>query len=413
MAELSNITAKITDLIPDTLEQLPQEGRLQALTAARKLVQQLEKPNETIRRWACEIQPQQMSIRVAIDLKLFHIISQQEKAISAAELAAQSNAEELLIIRLMRALTSIGFATEAGAFSYQPTTLTKSMTVPALEALYMIVYEDSGQINPRLHEYFKVKGYKCPTEYQNSAFQWVHSTPLGYFEWLHQRPALAESLNVAMTGVRGLAKYWADWYPVNERLINGFGAGPEDTLLVDIGGGKGHDVEAFLERFPSSAGHLVLQDLPEVVDTIPSTLQPGITVQAHDFFQLQPVKGARVYFTHFVFHDWPDSKASEILLRLKEAMRPGYSKLLLNESILPDQNCSPYYAAMDINMMCILAGIERSRTQWTGLIESAGLYIERIWNSPEAGNEEGIIEVVLRESETKSHPHPISQRPNL
>jgi len=124
--------------------------------------------------------------------------------------------------------------------------------------------------------------------------------------------------------------------------------------------------------------------------------------------------GARVYFTHFVFHDWPDSKASEILLRLKEAMRPGYSKLLLNESILPDQNCSPYYAAMDINMMCILAGIERSRTQWTGLIESAGLHIERIWNSPEAGNEEGIIEVVLQEaSETKSHSHPISQRPNL
>jgi len=397
MADSSNLAAEITAILPASLKSVPEADRLQALAAARKLVLRLEKPNEVIKRWACEIQPQRMCIRVAIDLKLFHIISKKGEDISAAELATQSNSEELLIIRLMRALTSIGFAAEAGEFIYRPTQLTKTMTIPTLEALYTIVYGDSGQINPRLHEYFQAKGYKCPTDYQDGAFQWIHSTSLGYFDWLNEHPVLAESLNVAMSGIRGLAKHWADWYPVQERLLDGFQQDSEDVLLVDVGGGKGHDVEAFLQRFPISSGRLVLQDLSRVLDTVSSTLDPGITAQAHDFFKPQTVKGARVYFTHYVLHDWPDNKAREILLMLKAAMRPGYSKLLLNESILPDKNCPPYYAATDINMMCILAGIKRSRKQWTELVDSVGLRIERIWDSPEMNNEEGVIEIVLVE----------------
>jgi hypothetical protein len=49
-------------------------------------------------------------------------------------------------------------------------------------------------------------------------------------------------------------------------------------------------------------------------------------------------------------------------------MTKGYSKLFINDIILPDVNCSLFQAGFDINMMAMHAGIERSRNQWTTLL---------------------------------------------
>lgn len=75
-------------------------------------------------------------------------------------------------------------------------------------------------------------------------------------------------------------------------------------------------------------------------------------------------------------------------------MKRGYSRLLLNETILPEINCPLWDAVGDLNMMCILGGVKRSRGQWNDLIESAGLKVEKIWTSEEEDQMDGIIEVV-------------------
>ena len=106
--------------------------------------------------------------------------------------------------------------------------------------------------------------------------------------------------------------------------------------------------------------------------------------------------GARAYYTHFVLHDWPDEKCRVILRELMSAMKPGYSKLILNESILPDMNCSPWFATNDINMMAILAGMTRSRSQYVELVESVGLEVVKVWRSPDSEDAEGVIEAVLK-----------------
>lgn len=77
---------------------------------------------------------------------------------------------------------------------------------------------------------------------------------------------------------------------------------------------------------------------------------------------------------------------------------PGYSKVLLNESVLPDSNCPSFFAAGDINMMSVLSGMKRTRQQWIELLQSVGLEILRIWNSPIEGDEEGVIEAMLKET---------------
>ena len=103
--------------------------------------------------------------------------------------------------------------------------------------------------------------------------------------------------------------------------------------------------------------------------------------------------GARAYYLSNVLHDWPDDKCQLILSNLASAMTPGYSKILLNELVLPDQGCSLVAAQIDINMMANLAATERSEWQWRDLVDSVGLKIEKIWTDvPEAGS---IIELNL------------------
>jgi hypothetical protein len=75
-------------------------------------------------------------------------------------------------------------------------------------------------------------------------------------------------------------------------------------------------------------------------------------------------------------------------------MTKGYSKLFINDIILPDVNCSLFQAGFDINMVAMHAGIERSRAQWTTLLEKAGFEVLRFWLPP--GDGEGIVEAVLR-----------------
>ena len=77
-------------------------------------------------------------------------------------------------------------------------------------------------------------------------------------------------------------------------------------------------------------------------------------------------------------------------------MKPGYSKLILNESILPDTNCPSWFATNDINMMAILAGLQRSRSQWVELVESVGLEVVKVWSSPDGEDAEGIIQAMLK-----------------
>ena len=77
------------------------------------------------------------------------------------------------------------------------------------------------------------------------------------------------------------------------------------------------------------------------------------------------------------------------------AMKPGYSKILLNKPVLPDMDCPSFLAAGDINMMSIMGGMKRMEGQWEELLRSVDLHVVKIWKSPNPRNEEAVIEAVL------------------
>ncbi|KAL8936525.1 MAG: hypothetical protein Q9216_004888 [Gyalolechia sp. 2 TL-2023] len=233
--------------------------------------------------------------------------------------------------------------------------------------------------------------YRNPVNTTDGPFQHAFQTNLKMWEYISERPPRLNAFNTFMEGQREGRTPWFHHFPVQESL--GDVSSNEDTaLIVDVGGGRGHDMEAFKSAFPEQQGKLIVQDLPATIDDI-KRLVPGVEAMKHDFFTQQPVKGAKAYYLRNIFHDWPDSNARVILQHTAEAMKKGYSRLLINEWVLSDMNSSLLPAVMDINMMCLFAGTERTRSQWDALLSSAGLKIVKLWGPGQES--ESLIEAVL------------------
>ena len=98
-----------------------------------------------------------------------------------------------------------------------------------------------------------------------------------------------------MSGYRQGKRSWMDddFYPVPQRLASNSKSDKETdaVLLVDVGGGLGHDLAEFRAKHPGILGRLLLQDKPEVIAQITQETAQGVELTAHDFFTEQPVKG--------------------------------------------------------------------------------------------------------------------------
>jgi hypothetical protein len=103
---------------------------------------------------------------------------------------------------------------------------------------------------------------------------------------------------------------------------------------------------------------------------------------------------ARVYFYHHILHDWSDKMCLEILRHVKKAMKPGYSKLLLHEMIIPETGASNFHSMLDMTMMAFNGGMERTGRQWKELLDEAGFEILKIWVPPE-DDADGIVEAMV------------------
>lgn len=98
-----------------------------------------------------------------------------------------------------------------------------------------------------------------------------------------------------------------------------------------------------------------------------------------------------------VLHDHPANKAREILERTKQAMRPAYSVLLIDEMILPEAGVSLAASSIDLTMMSSVGGLERTEAQWRDTFAEVGLELvaATMYNSP---SYEGVMHVQIREA---------------
>jgi ubiquinone/menaquinone biosynthesis C-methylase UbiE len=231
------------------------------------------------------------------------------------------------------------------------------------------------KISANLYEYFEKTGYKNPGDAYDGPFQFGVKTQDHYFDWLNQNPVEQHAFNSVMTlGRTFRGEEWFEFFPVEEKLQTS----PGQTLLIDIGGGMGHDIVEFKKRYPQLPGKLVLQDLPQVIDDIKEPLPEGVEAVKYDMYTPQPIKGAKVYYMRTVLHDWPNKQALQVLARIREAMTKD-SILLLNENTLPADHVPPYSAELDFTMMEVFASLERTEKQWLELLEEADFKVVNVW----------------------------------
>ncbi|KAJ5954142.1 hypothetical protein N7501_008421 [Penicillium viridicatum] len=230
------------------------------------------------------------------------------------------------------------------------------------------------------HEFSRKRGWMNPTDPWDTSLMYAYDTDKNIFPWVRDL-GYGDHLNDYLGGYNLGRPLWMDpsVYPVEERLIDGADSSPDAPFLVDIGGNVGHDLERFQTRYPNAPGKLILQDLPMMIDQI-KDLDPAITRMGYDFHDEQPVKGARAYYIHSTLHNWSDDVCEIVLTRVKEAMKPGYSRLLLNENVMPNIGAHWETTGLDMMMLTLFSAEERTSAAWYGLIERAGLKIVKIWD---------------------------------
>ncbi|MCJ1398949.1 hypothetical protein MMC11_002150 [Xylographa trunciseda] len=233
----------------------------------------------------------------------------------------------------------------------------------------------------KLPEYLAKTGYKNPQNGIDGPFQYANNTKLHCFPWMSAHPENLTQFANWMAGYHQGQPSWMDpdFYPVNDRLAKDADTSTDAVFLVDIGGGLGQDIKEFQRKHPNVPGRLVLQDKPEVLEKV-TDAQASIELMETDFFTPQKVKGARAYYLHSVLHDWPDDESVKILSNIASAMKPGYSRLLINENTIPDQGAHWEATGLDLVMLTVFSSQERTAKHWGKLCKSVGLKVIKVWH---------------------------------
>ncbi|GAA6524384.1 methyltransferase [Intrasporangium sp. DVR] len=137
-------------------------------------------------------------------------------------------------------------------------------------------------------------------------------------------------------------------------------------VIADIGGGRGHLLRAVLEQTPGARG--VLFDRAQVVGDLPP--DPRIEVQAGSFFT-DPLPQADCYLLSNVVHDWSDEDAVSILTAVRASATPS-SVLLLFEFVIPDGDGDFEATDIDVSMLALVGGRERTLGEYSDLLARSG-----------------------------------------
>ncbi|OJJ51632.1 hypothetical protein ASPZODRAFT_12446 [Penicilliopsis zonata CBS 506.65] len=373
MASVSELASTLTSVLQKlpSLQEIPNDDRVLLLQVVNELQARLETYVESIQKLI--FSPQDLSaIRLAQGMGIFDAFAASgDKELTLDELHSKVKGEKGLLVRIMRSLCCKNVCKETGQDRYCPLQLAFLFVNGMPTGELIKHFYANMRASARLYDYFEANGYQNPTDSYDAPFQLAFDTKDHYFEWLAKNPADQKAFNSTMTlGRRVRGKEWFEVFPVGEKLQ----ASSDRALLVDIGGGIGHDLIEFKQQFPELPGRLVLQDLPQVIDDISQPLPDGIEAIKYDMFTPQPIRGAKAYYMRTVLHDWPAKQAVKALTQVREAMAED-SILILNENCIPESNVSWHSTVVDITMMEIFSSLERTQRQWVDLLEQAGFQV--------------------------------------
>lgn len=153
---------------------------------------------------------------------------------------------------------------------------------------------------------------------------------------------------------------------------------PDGAVVADIGGADGSGLVQLLADYPDRGG--IVFDRPEVVGAAKGKLaEHGLTDRvrcvAGDFFESVPA--ADVYLLSYVLHDWDDPSCLRILRTIGKAADSG-ARLVLVEAVIPPGDTPHPARGMDLTMLALVSGRERTADELQKLLDAAGFTVDRV-----------------------------------
>jgi hypothetical protein len=151
------------------------------------------------------------------------------------------------------------------------------------------------------------------------------------------------------------------------------------NTVVDVGGATGNMLAAILTRHEGTRG--VLFDLPHVVTDAPALLaakgiSDRVTVEVGDFFKTVWAGGDAYVLSH-ILHDWSEDQCLTILAHVRKAIKSG-GRLLIVEMVVPAGDTPHTGKMLDMGMLVVTGGQERTEAQYALLLSKVGFHLTRV-----------------------------------
>ncbi|WP_035604842.1 methyltransferase [Haloferula sp. BvORR071] len=281
---------------------------------------------------------------------------------SAVELAGPTGTHAPSLHRLMRTLASLGILTHREENRFALTPLGEALKTGAPGAARATLLTFGG---PTFVAGFENIMHSLETG--GTGFEKAMGMPA--FEYLSQHPEEASLFSETMVGFHG-----AEPAAVAAAYdFSGFGT------IVDVGGATGNLLAAALNSAPHARG--ILFDMPHVVKEAPPLLKDRgigdrVTIEGGSFFESVPTGGDAYMLSH-VIHDWSEEQCLTILGNCRKVMKPD-GKLLLIEMVLPSDDSPHPGKILDIVMLVLPGGQERTAEEYAALLAKAGFRLNRV-----------------------------------
>jgi hypothetical protein len=287
---------------------------------------------------------------------------------TAADLAKETQSTGPALYRLLRALASKGVYAEMEGQRFSLTPLGATLRRGAQGSMRNFALMIADDYN---WDAWKDLGYSVRTG--NIAFDKTFGMPI--FDYLQKNPELARIFGDSMGDLSGVecpavaASY--DFSKIK--------------TLVDVGGSHGVLLHEILKRNPQLRG--ILYDSEHVI----ANAQKDIHISAPDvagriraiagnFFESVP-SGGDAYCMKYILHDWSDEKSLRILGNIRKVI-PRDGVLLVFDTVVPTKGDNAWSKWLDINMLVLVGGKERTETEFRELLAKAGFRLEKVHPTP-------------------------------
>lgn len=274
---------------------------------------------------------------------------------TAADLAGKTGSHPGALYRMLRYLAANGIFAEGadGTFANTPTSDVLRADVPG--SLREFVRQSWQDVVWDTHR-------NLPHTIKTGEPAFTKAFGADFFDYLAANPDVGARFDAAMALQSG---------PENAAVAAALPVGDAKTVM-DVGGGRGGFLAAILQVYPILNG--VLFDQSHVLREAQRI--DRCQQSAGNFFETVP-RGADLYVLKRILHDWDDETAAKILGNCAKAMSPAARLVAVDAVIKPGNDPDPN-KALDMSIMALLKGRERTAAEFEALFRAAGLRVTRI-----------------------------------